>query len=57
MLKNCIYCGAAEDTAKLWKVKCSKKRHKFVERFKINEGIFGIEKLPEKIILINNANS
>lgn len=26
---HCKYCGAAEDTAKLWKLKCSGGRHNF----------------------------
>jgi hypothetical protein len=27
--KQCIHCGAAESTAKLWKLKCTAPRHKF----------------------------
>jgi hypothetical protein len=31
-MKHCIRCGAAQDTARLWKIKCSAGRHLFKEK-------------------------
>lgn len=32
-LKNCNHCFAAEDTANLWRLKCTTDRHRFVPRW------------------------
>lgn len=36
-IKHCKNCGAAQDTAKLWKLKCTAPRHQFIYERNNNE--------------------